>query len=118
MAAKITNTIKKVSYTPNDSTDLIVGTVISASPLNIKIGDQEVSETFLILSPLCRRTYTHIYSHSHSEHHGRTSTELTTVQLWRGLQAGDKVYALKCNGGQRFYILQRLEGLTDNMLHD
>lgn len=35
----------------------------------------------------------------------------TKVMLWRGLKAGDRVLMLKVGRGQKYYILQREEGV-------
>lgn len=41
------------------------------------------------------------------------NTIIEDVLLWRGLQVGDKVLMIKLSRGQRYFILQRLEGLVD-----
>lgn len=111
MSASFVKTVQKCTITPNDSCDLVVGTVTSASPLAIKVGSKVLSKTFLILSPFCIKTSVNL-SHSHTCPDGHTSTELQLVQLWRGLKTGDKVWMLKCNGGQNYYVLQREEGVS------
>lgn len=114
MAASMTKTIKKVTYTPNDSSDLVVGSVTSASPLKIKVGSVEYSKTFLILSPFCIQTSVDIHhSHKYTDDGAtrNTSVEQKKVLLWRGLKKGDTVYMIKCNGGQLYYVLQRKEGV-------
>lgn len=35
------------------------------------------------------------------------------ILLWRGLQVNDVVYMLRVAGGQTFYVLQRVEGITN-----
>ena len=36
----------------------------------------------------------------------------TRVVLWRGLRVDDKVFMLKVGKGQKYYILQRVEGVV------
>lgn len=111
MGASFVKTVQKCTITPNDSCDLVVGIVTSTKPLTIKVGNKSISNTFLILSPFCRKTSVNL-AHSHSCPDGRTSTELQLVQLWRGLAVNDRVYMLNCNKGQKYYVLQRQEGVT------
>lgn len=35
------------------------------------------------------------------------------ILLWRGLKVNDVVYLLRVAGGQTFYVLQRVEGVTN-----
>lgn len=110
MSASFAKTVRKVTYTPNDSCDLVMGEVTSSSPLKIRYGTTELSGTFLRLSPFCVKTSVDL-SHRHTCPDGSTSVELELVELWRGLRKGDKVLMLKCNAGQMFYVLQREEGV-------
>ena len=110
MAARITNTVRKMTITPNDSCDFVTGTVTGVNPITISYNGQQYSSSFLVLSPFCIRTSVNL-GHSHTCPDGGTSTELELVLLWRGLQVGDIVYMIKCNGGQKFYVLQRKEGV-------
>lgn len=77
--ASFTKTVRRVTYTPNDSSDLVIGVVSSLTPLKIKIGDVELSNTFFILSPNCT-----------------------------SLKIGTSLYMLKCNNGQLYYALQKV----------
>lgn len=89
---------------PNENTltDIVMGTVTSVSPLKIKTDKLELTQSFLILSALCQ---------SASVKHTLGDHGTYTIQLWRGLQVGDKVYMLKCCNGQKYYVLQRKEGI-------
>lgn len=112
--ASFTKTVRKVTYTPNDSADLVTGVVTSVSPLKIGVGNVELTSTFLILSPFCIRQVVSLpHSHTYNEDGGTydTSTELQTVELWRGLIVGDTVWMLKCNNSQTYYVLQRKQGV-------
>lgn len=54
-------------------------------------------------------------SHSHRVSAGTSGSAQaapTRVMLWRGLQKGDRVLMLKVGKGQKYYILQREEGVV------
>lgn len=108
--------------------DIEIGEVTSLEPLKIRF-TKELSATFLILSPFCYEKVVtlpeHVHnvpavqtgtagdpSHSHSVPQVTSGGALPTITLWRGLAVGDSVYALKCARGQKYYILQRVEGAT------
>jgi hypothetical protein len=90
-------------------TDLVFGTVTSVSPLTIQIDDKfPVYESQIVLSALCKPFVTDIYRHLHADnYYGNTDERLQTVTVWRGLQAGDRVRMLQCNGGQKYFVLDR-----------
>lgn len=95
-ASRLVKAMQKASKTPeNEKVDLITGTVTSVSPLKIKTDKIELTETFLILGALCKVT-----------------TVSPDILLWRGLQVGDEVYMIRFSEGQKYYVLQRKEGIT------
>lgn len=121
----------------NDVVDIVTGTVISINPLKIKIDKLELTESFLILSALCKETKIkipepdknlHLHSvpqhstqpttvgdhgsHTHTISAFNTGEALPDILLWRGLQVGDNVYMIRCCQGQKYYVLQRKEGIT------
>ena len=121
----------------NDMVDFVLGTVTSESPLKIKLDKIELTETFLILSPLCRETkikipttdanqHFHVVpahstggasvgnygSHTHTIAAINTNEALPEILLWRGLKVGDAVYMLRCSHGQKYYVFQRKEGIV------
>ena len=73
----------------NEVVDIVEGEVTSVSPLKVKVDNRELTEAFLILGTLCQQT-----------------------SMWRGLNAGDKVMMIKLARGQKYYIIQRKEGVT------
>ena len=120
----------------NDMTDFVVGTVTSEKPLKIKIDKIELTESFLILSPLCVETkinipqreenyHFHVVpahttgsasvgdhgSHTHTISAINTEKALPDILLWRGLKVGDVVFMLRCNKGQKYYVFQRKDGI-------
>lgn len=52
------------------------------------------------------------FAHTHNISSSYTGYYEDTAFLWRGLRAGDVVWMLKCNGGQKYYVLQREGGLV------
>lgn len=135
---RLAQMMRQAGATPqNEVVDIIVGTVTSVSPLKVKIDKREISETFLIVGALCKETaitapeaftipeHTHSVpahgtqsggdpSHSHSVNAlttGQGKSTPTKIILWRGLKVGDSVLMLKVAKGQKYFILQRLEGI-------
>ena len=92
----------------NQMSDLIVGTVLSVSPLIIKTDKLELTQSFLILSALCKESKIKVPV---SINGTTNETILSDVTLWRGLRVGDVVYMLRCRAGQKYYVLQRKEGI-------
>lgn len=123
----------------NEIVDIVVGAVTSIKPLKIRVGKLELTESFLILGALCKEaiikipnsdalSHTHIIAshntdsantsatNAHSHTIPQTATEagngkMPDIQLWRGLQVGDDVYMIRCSQGQKYYVLQRKEGI-------
>ncbi len=121
----------------NEIVDIVIGEVTSVKPLKVKVANRELTESFLILGALCKETHissaniknlNHYhtvdamstqsageYSHSHQiSSHDTTSTheeEGYDIMLWRGLMVGDRVFMLKVGRGQKYYLLQREEGV-------
>lgn len=105
----------------NEIVDIVVGEVTSIKPLRVKIENRELTESFLIVGALCKETsigssaFT-IPNHAHQLENSVETTEPskstpTKVILWRGLRVGDRVFMLKVGRGQKYYILQREEGV-------
>lgn len=83
-----------------DLCDLCSGVVEAAEPLRIRVDERlTLPARFLLLSPLCREKRVIM----------RGGEE---VLLWRGLRAGDGVYMLRCQDGQKYLCLMR-EGEED-----
>ena len=83
----------------NEIVDIVVGTVTSTKPLKIKVDKLELTESFLILGALCVEKTIKIPDTSQS------------VTIWRGLKKNDSVYMIRCCQGQKYYVLQRKEGI-------
>ena len=135
---RLVQAMRKAGQTPqNEVVDIITGEVTSVSPLKVKIENRELTESFLILGALCKETHIYTdYIKKHDHYHVIPST-LTEpagegphshpisqrdtspikphgddydIMLWRGLCVGDKVLMLKVGRGQKYYIIQRVEG--------
>jgi hypothetical protein len=117
--------MREAGRTPqNEVVDIVEGEVTSVSPLKVKVDNRELTEAFLILGALCQETIitrtadsgTYIFEnpHGHTGVHGATSEDncgIYQIKLWRGLKVGDKVMMIKLGRGQKYYVLQRKEGV-------
>lgn len=119
-AHRLVQAMRRAGETPqNEVVDIVTGVVTSAKPLKVKVENRELTESFLILGALCKET--HIYTdniikhnHIHTCPDGSTSNPKSDdfdIMLWRGLRAGDRVLMLKVGKGQKYYVLQREEGV-------
>ena len=122
---RLAKMMREAGRTPqNEVVDVIEGEVTSVSPLKVKVDNRELTEAFLILGALCQETVitrtadsgTYIFEnpHSHTGVNGVTSEdncEIYQIKLWRGLKVGDTVMMIKFARGQKYYILQRKEGV-------
>ena len=96
-------TIAQRAVPSENMTDLLYGQVKSISPLRIEIENKyTIEKDQLFLSPLCIRKTIQV----------DTKPVIVTVEVWRGLQVGDKVVMLRHDKGQGFYVLQRAGDLT------
>lgn len=97
----------------SDKPSIVYATVISSSPIEIMIDGytESIPEDFIITGALCRR-YVLPKPHKHNDvapDTPQTDTETEEIEVWRGLQSGDRVICLKINEGQIYYIIQRVE---------
>lgn len=136
---RLAQLMRQAGRTPqNEIVDIVIGEVTSIKPLKVKVENRELTESFLILGALCQET--HIYTsnikklnhrhivpsistksagtESHSHAIDSRATDPVTphegdydIMLWRGLKVNDKVLMLKVGRGQKYYILQREEGV-------
>jgi len=109
--ARLVKSIQKIASIPSSQiTDIISGQVTSISPLKIRVDKLILTETFLMLGALAieKKTIVTIPAIP-PDHPLKIDIE---VVLWRGLRIGDVVHMLKCAKGQKYFILQRQEGVT------
>lgn len=119
-AHRLAQLMREAGRTPqNEIVDIVVGEVTSVKPLRVKVENRELTESFLVVGALCKETHINsaaftVPSHTH-EVSGTQSTANTSiptdVMLWRGLRIGDRVLMLKVSRGQKYYIMQREEGI-------
>lgn len=83
-----------------------LGTVAAASPLTIRL-DQKLTLTAaqLILTDAVRDRTGELTLDYQTEHAQRKA-----VCVHNGLRTGEKVILLRCDGGQKFIVLNRWEG--------
>ena len=122
---RLAKMMREAGRTPqNEVVDIVEGEVTSVSPLKVKVDNRELTEAFLILGALCQETIitrtadsgTYIFEnpHGHTGVHGATSEDncgIYQIKLWRGLKVGDNVMMIKLARGQKYYVLQRKEGV-------
>lgn len=120
--ARLLTVFRKFTKEPkksSDFSDVVYGQVVSVAPLSIKIDDKNViSSNMLVVGALCKETIIKIpfpekgeVKHKHQGVHGPTSMELPQIQLWRGLNVGDTVILIRFAQGQKYFVLQRKEGI-------
>lgn len=94
------NAKKSKGGSPNGYADLAFGTVTSTSPLKIKISDQiELDEDFLTLG---RNVTKHTVKNVTFDGKNGDATIDGT------LKAGENVVMIRRDGGQSFYVLDRI----------
>ena len=117
---RLAQLIREAGKTPqNEVVDIVMGEVTSVNPLKVKVESRELTQSFLIVGALCKETRINssafnMPSHQHTTSNGptgATKTVPTDVLLWRGLMVGDKVLMLKVGRGQKYYIIQREDGI-------
>lgn len=134
-ASRLVRAMQVAALRPdNEKLDIVMGTVTSVEPLKVKTDKLELTETFLVVGALCQPTTIKIPtrdenkhkhkipahstqsagnpSHTHSISELLSEEALPDIVLWRGLEVGDEVYMLRFSEGQKYYILQRKEGIT------
>lgn len=118
---RLAQLMRQAGKTPqNELVDIVIGEVTSASPLKVKVENRELTESFLIVGALCQETHIRTDNVKKLEHtHGQGVAGDNSIynanydiMLWRGLRKGDRVLMLKVGRGQKYYIMQRAEGVT------
>lgn len=115
--------------------DLCFGTVVSPSPLRINVEQKmEIGEEFITLGTLVQEfevdmtvdhqteNATFKESHTHAGAHGQTDSgnlNGTHKHAYKGrkkflvhlgLEAGERVIMIRAQGGQRYYVVDRVRG--------
>lgn len=126
---KLFNALQTLSQRTNEAhepSDYVLGVVVSASPLTIKLeqGD-ELSGDFLVLTDLVR-DYSVDIEVSHTtenraggagdaafESHNHDYKGRKKITVYNALKVGESVIMLKQAGGQQFVVLSRLYDHTE-----
>lgn len=132
MSTGLIDIMKRASMDAVDNaqmSDLRFGTVVSTSPLSVKITNLLTIPSSALIVPQHLTTYTvsvtvdwntenHTHTHAHStpegisgdhshiHNHGVTGTKNMTIH--NGLKIGDKVALIRKQGGQSYFILDRI----------
>lgn len=53
-------------------------------------------------------------THTHTISEWKTKLALQKIKLWRGLKVGDKVRMIRLKEGQLYYVIERMEGITND----
>ena len=108
---EIQKKLAQEAMSPSIVGSIIFATVTSVSPIKISVESmqEDVTEEFIIVGAMCRR-YVLPIPHKHIGcYHPTTGFETEEIEVWRGLQVGDKVICTRLNNGQIYYIIQRVE---------
>ncbi|WP_251948978.1 DUF2577 domain-containing protein [Levilactobacillus brevis] len=101
---RLLDMIKDRGGSDSDYADIVFGTVISESPLQIQISNQMVlSDAFLNLSE----------SVTNHKVKMKIDGDTKTVTVLNALKKGDGVTMIRQDGGQQFYVLEKTGGDED-----
>lgn len=133
MASGLIDIMKRASLDAADNAqmcDLRFGTVTSTSPLKVKITNQFILPSTLLIVPQHLTNYTVSVgvnwntsddTHSHAatdsqgggcsvqnDTHSHSVSGTKTMTIYNALKTGDKVALIRKTGGQAYYILDRI----------
>ncbi|WP_041815662.1 DUF2577 domain-containing protein [Levilactobacillus brevis] len=101
---RLLDMIKGRGGSDSDYADIVFGTVVSESPLQIQISNQMVlTEAFLNLSEV-------VTDHKVKM---KIDGDTKTVTILNALKKGDGVTMIRQDGGQQFYVLEKTGGDED-----
>lgn len=112
----LVETIKNIAADTSESMKPfghLIGTVTQVSPLEIRVDAQKVlKESQLFLTDAVRDYMIEVDADIETEDmadHNHKITGAKKIEIKNALKAGESVLILKCEGGQRFIVLGRLE---------
>lgn len=98
---KLLDLINSRGGNANEYADVVFGTVVSTNPLNIQLSEKIVlTDAFLIISNTLG-TY---------KLKTTIDGENKEITVHNELESGDKVTMIRLDGGQQFYVLEKLGG--------
>ncbi|MDB1102815.1 DUF2577 domain-containing protein [Lentilactobacillus parabuchneri] len=91
----------------SDYADVVFGTVQSVKPLKVQISNQLIlTDDFITLG---RHVTKHKEKVTYHDWKGEKDTERTeTVEIDESLKAGDGVAMIRQDGGQQFYVFEKV----------
>lgn len=125
MASGLIDIMKRAAIDANEAsqpTDLRFGTVISVSPMKVQVTNQMVIPESLLIVPSQLTDYTvEVTVNWQTENTGKSGntdeafsshshgiTGKKTLTIHNALKVGDKVVLIRKQGGQAFYILDKI----------
>lgn len=125
---KIVNSLGRLNV--DTVSEILYGKIITLDPLSIKINDRDVlPEKFFVLGQMCRPhkatiPHKHEYNgvteiaslHTHeinnqitnNVHMGNNNEEFVVLEIYPKLEIGDTVLLFSFNGGQKYYVAERI----------
>ena len=104
MSTGLIDIMKQASMNAMDNAqmcDLRYGTVVSTSPLKVQITNQFILPSALLVVPKHLTDYEVDYTTDEQ-------TTKSTIKIYNALKVGDKVALLRKQGGQSYFILDRI----------
>ena len=115
MATGLIDIVKRASLEAMDNAqmaDLRYGKVINVSPLKVKITDQFILPESLLVVPEHLTNYkvniTTDWETNPTENHKHNITGTKTITINNALKVGDNLALLRQQGGQGYFILDRI----------
>lgn len=97
----------------NQANNFVFGVVTSVNPIKIIVeGLPELQPTQIILSDKVKEKKIKIPNTEQGGDFPHTH-EIPEITLWRGLEKGDKVFIIRSNNGQTFYVMEVVKSDTD-----
>lgn len=91
----------------NEYTDLVYGTVIDTSPLQIQISQTLIlTDDFVTLGEHCTKHKVKMTYNDRTSNNDEKRTETVTID--ESLQKGDGVILIRQDGGQEFFALEKI----------
>lgn len=112
MSTGLVKVIKDVAMDAVDNakmSDLRFGTVISTSPLKVRITNQFILPESILIVPQHLTDYeVEVEVHSWNDSRGDSLNGTKKMTIKNALKVGDKVALMRKQGGQSYFILDRL----------
>lgn len=88
---------------------LLFGEVIGRNPLEVSVDQRFILDADFLVVPESLTRYEIDIRHTHSYNEGTTGEALSgKLQIRRELEVGDKLVMLRMQGGQKYFIVDRV----------